>query len=245
MKTFVVYEHWRPDEGRCFYVGKGIRRRARQMNARNRHHLGIQNKLASLGLRVDVRIIADDLTEDGAFALEIERIKYWSDMGYELANHTLGGGGVSGFKLTDEQKAKISLTHRGVKRSKEWAAKIGDALRGRPKSESHRHNCRLGQIGKVISAETREKLSRALTGRTFSPETIERKRASLIRYHATVDRSEIHKKIGDAQRGVKRKPHSPETKAKMAVAALRWRAERRAAKAVLSLSQSVAATANR
>lgn len=243
MNDFLVYEHWRPDTGCCFYVGKGNRKRSRQMNARNRHHLGIQTKLRGLGLAVEIKIISDGLSEDEAFALEVDRIQYWKDAGLELANHTVGGEGVSGFKLTSEQKAKISLTHRGKKRPQEWKDKIGAAHRGKPKSAKHRENCVAGHAhlrGIPLSEETKAKLSVALKGRVVSPENRERQRQRMIDLHANADRCAIHKKIGDSQRGKRRKPHSPETKAKMSEAA-----KRRWASAWTSLSVPATATSTR
>ena len=45
---FYVYEHWRPDRGECFYVGKGHGRRAYDMRrGRNRWHKFMQEKLVS------------------------------------------------------------------------------------------------------------------------------------------------------------------------------------------------------
>lgn len=34
MNNFYVYEHWRPDTGVCFYVGKGKEKRAWDMKRR-------------------------------------------------------------------------------------------------------------------------------------------------------------------------------------------------------------------
>lgn len=231
---FYVYEHWRPDKGECFYVGKGTRRRSGQMKARNAHHLHIQNKLRSAGLSVDVRMISSGLSEGEAFILEAQRILHWKQVGHSLANHTSGGEGVSGFKLTAEQREKIGLAHRGKKRPQEWRERIGAALRGKPKSEQHCIRSKLGHAkfrGVPLSDGVKEKISLALKGRVFSEESNSLKREAMLRIHATTDRSEIHKKIGDSQRGVKRKQHSPETKAKMATSAKKWRAERRAKRA--------------
>lgn len=71
---FYVYEHWRPDRGECFYVGKGKGGRANELrHNRNRFHKFIQAKLSRLGTAVEVRIISDCLSESEAFALERER----------------------------------------------------------------------------------------------------------------------------------------------------------------------------
>lgn len=93
MGKFYVYEHWRPDRGECFYVGKGSRTRAYRMRGRNRRHLTIQRILARDGLRVEVKLFKCGMTEDEAFAVERERISHWTGRGFFLANMTEGGEG--------------------------------------------------------------------------------------------------------------------------------------------------------
>jgi hypothetical protein len=103
---FFVYEHWRPDTNTCFYVGKGKGDRAWSMRNRNRHHRAIREKLERAGLSIEVRIVFSDLTEDEAFALEVERIAMY---GEGLCNITTGGEGFSGGRHTTESKRKISI----------------------------------------------------------------------------------------------------------------------------------------
>ena len=109
MNDFCVYEHWRPDTAQCFYVGKGKLKRAFLLRRRdNLHHRRIVDKLARGGLKVEVRIIANYLSEGGAFAIEIDRIAFWAALGVRLANNTSGGEGASGCVRSDEFKAKVS-----------------------------------------------------------------------------------------------------------------------------------------
>lgn len=123
-----VYEHWRPDKGVCFYVGKGEKRRAYSMRheGRNRYHVAIQEKLKRMGLSVEVRIILDGLSSDEAFEFEIERISFWKSQGIRLTNRTSGGDGSRdhspetielmraaklGKKASDEVRAKMRAAH--------------------------------------------------------------------------------------------------------------------------------------
>ena len=150
MRTFYVYEHWRPDKGACFYVGKGCRYRANSVERpHNRHHSAIVRKLKGLGLEVEVRIVARDLSEATAFALEIERIAFWRSQGATLANLTGGGDGLSNpapevrakisAKATErmakaEERARISQTKTGTKRapfSDAWKANMSAAAKER------------------------------------------------------------------------------------------------------------------
>lgn len=58
MKKFLVYEHWRPDLGVCFYVGKGKRKRAFSFRRNTRYDRTVR-KLERNGLSVEVRIIGE------------------------------------------------------------------------------------------------------------------------------------------------------------------------------------------
>lgn len=128
---FYVYEHWRPDLGTCFYVGKGQRARANDMKAgRNRHHLAIQHKLSRLGLCVEIKVVEKNLSEERAFELEIERISFWRNDGADLANIGNGGNGCSGIKRSEQHKLAISKKLKGRKFSPETLAKMGRSSRG-------------------------------------------------------------------------------------------------------------------
>lgn len=136
--NFYVYEHWRLDRDECFYVGKGRGRRAYGMVQRNSHHRAIQAKLSRIGSSMEVRIVADGLTERQAFDLEVERIAFWKNAGADLTNMTDGGEGATGHITTEETRIKIGAAAKG-----------------------NRH-----AAGKKLSAESRKKLSKSLTGNT-------------------------------------------------------------------------------
>lgn len=167
VNTFYVYEHWRTDRQECFHVGKGKKRRAYTMACRNKHHQAIVEKLHRTGHAVEVKIVASGLTEEQAYALEIERISFWKEMGADLTNATDGGRAPPtgpgeknpfyGRKHTEESKAKISAAkagkpspNRGKITSEEVKAKISVAMKGNKIWLGRRH-----------SDETRAKLSQA------------------------------------------------------------------------------------
>lgn len=133
--VFYVYEHWRPDRGECFYVGKGYGQRAHDLTrGRNRWHKFITQKLSELGLVVEVRIIAENLTEREAFDAEVARIAFWKNDGADLCNISAGGDGPSGRKHTEEWKKAISEKLKGRKMSAESRAKLSAALKGNKNS---------------------------------------------------------------------------------------------------------------
>ncbi len=170
---FYVYEHWRPDTGVCFYVGKGKNRRAWSMrNRRNKYHLSIQSKLTALGLGVQVRIVVENLSEDTAFRVERERIALYDFS--QLANHSKGGEGRSGGSMSAEGRAKVSLAAKGRKLSEEHKAKIGAFFRGRKLTPEHVDKMRVAHKGQRPSDKTLEAARLKNTGSIRSPETIAR-----------------------------------------------------------------------
>jgi hypothetical protein len=181
--NFYVYEHWRPDRGECFYVGKGRGRRANIMKRRNKHHRAIQEKLARLGMCVEVKIVGHGLSEDEAFELEKKRIAFWRSENCDLANMTDGGEGTTGHKpvMTSEWRAKLSAAKKGksnyklvmaaaaAKRGKphtpEHRAAISAAAKERFKDPAVREKFRLCSADKIVSEESRKKMSEAAKAR--------------------------------------------------------------------------------
>jgi hypothetical protein len=166
--VFYVYEHWRLDRDECFYVGKGKGIRAYKMRDRNAHHRAIMAKLSREGSGMEVRMVATGLTEDEAFALEVERIAFWREAGADLANRTDGGDGVSGLKMSDEAKAKMAAAKLGTKQSPETIAKRIAPLVGRKQPRHAVEICAEKRRGKALSEEHKAKLSAAHMGKTVS-----------------------------------------------------------------------------
>jgi hypothetical protein len=205
---FYVYEHWRPDIGTCFYVGKGKNKRAWDMkNMRNRHHMAITSKLTSLGFCVDVRIVVDQISEETALNLEIDRIAMY---GMEnLSNMTSGGDGLR--NPSKETREKISQSQKA--RFAKPGAK--DAVSRQNK-------------GRVTSEKTKLKLAITSKGRRHSVETIKKiKAAAKMRGVSDVTRNAQKAAIT----GKKRAPFTEETRKKMSDASKIREQRRREARA--------------
>lgn len=207
---FYVYEHWRPDKGVCFYVGKGSGKRAWSMkNNRNRHHKAIVSKLTSLGLAIDVRIIIDNLSAQTALDLEIDRIAMYGRE--NLVNMTRGGEGL--IDPSPEVRAKMS---RNIKKA--WTPE---------------KRLDYGQMRRAMkispSEETRLKLSVAGKGRKHTPETIiKMQKAAKIRGISPITRAAQKAAVT----GKKRAPFTDDTRANMSAAqTMRWDLERAKKKA--------------
>lgn len=210
---FYVYEHWRPDIGACFWVGKGSGQRAVEFR-RNPHYNKIIAKLRRMGLKPVVKIIASDLTEDEAFALEREQIAIQRQNGAPLANYSDGGEGPAGYRHTAETRAQIRIKRSAqvIAHSEETRKKIGAAnsialkgrknpehsvrLTGRVLTSEHKAAISRGLKGIEFSAERRANISAGLRGIKFSAERIENLRKSHIGKTAT---EETRRKMREAQ----------------------------------------------
>ena len=165
-KQFYVYLHVRPD-GTPFYVGKGRGGRARRFTSgRNPHHKNIVAKHGTENIIVSI-IPAE--SEEHAFWGEIELIKCFRALGYDMCNLTDGGEGASGHKQSEETIAKrVSKIkgkpsgRKGLKLTAGHCANLSAAKKGKPLSADH--------IAK-LSAVRKGKPS-PLKGRSQSPETL-------------------------------------------------------------------------
>ena len=122
---------------------------------------------------VPIQIIIDTV-EDWKF-WERFYIDYFKSIGCNLTNLCDGGQGSLGYKLTDEQKSKISIANKG---NKPWNT-------GLELSEDHRKAISIGNTGKKFSEESKLKIGlanqKALQNKSkFSIEEIK-----LIKYSET------------------------------------------------------------
>jgi hypothetical protein len=145
-----VYEHWRPDTDLPFYVGKGSGQRAYKLRGkrRNPHHQNVVKKLSRLGLCVEVRLVAGNLSEDEAFSLEKERIAFWRSNGIELTNQNEGGEGGRNPSAEARVKMRVAAKKRGMP-PEIWMKGVA-LLTGKKRGP--------------LSRETRDKISVAKTG---------------------------------------------------------------------------------
>lgn len=155
-KTWCVYKHTNKLNGKC-YIGitskKPEVRWAKGVGyQQNRHFWNAIQKYGWGGF--DHEILVTGLSREEACALEIELIAQHGSFEPGGYNQTIGGEGSNGWKMSDEQKAKISVRNKGKKRPPE----IGEMIRRR-------------SLGAKASAETRAKMSKAHTGIYHTEET--------------------------------------------------------------------------
>lgn len=186
-----VYRHIRLDKNQPFYIGIGSDKnysRAYWKHGRTRYWKNIVNKSG-----YDVEIILDNISWVDACRKEKEFIllyKKISDGGL-LVNLTDGGDGTIGLKpnITSERNKKISETLKnkyasgerksalkGVSPSVETRNKISLKSTGRKHTEETKNKLSVikignkANLGKMLSVETRSKISSSHTGKRLSLE---------------------------------------------------------------------------
>lgn len=201
---FYVYAHIRPDTGAVFYVGKGRGKRARLMVRRSEYHTRIVAKLARSGLRPEIRIVRDGLTEVCAFALERALIYIFRSRGVKLANLTDGGEGMSGLKMPREGVEKRRKNQIGKKLAEETKKKISEKAKGRTMPSHVKEALRLANTGRKRTPEQIEATASSIRGKKKPPHVIEAMRISST---GRVKSLETREKLSKSLRG-KKKPKS-------------------------------------
>lgn len=171
-----VYAHRRASDDAIFYIGKGKGRRAWSASGRNRHWKFVTNKH---GFRA--QIIKDGLPESCALSLEKIMIARIGLSG--LTNATFGGGGIPGWKHSDDTKRRIGAFHKGREFTPKMRAALELANKSRVFRPETREKMSLAKLGKPrgpLSAETRAKISASHMGIKPSPETLRKMSLSKI-----------------------------------------------------------------
>jgi len=157
--NFYIYQHRKADTNEIFYVGKGKGSRLNQTHGRNQYWHRVVAKHGFVA-----EYIAQNLDEELAFLAEMECIDVYRKRGIKLVNHTNGGEGVSGYKHSDEHKAKL-------KGNKHGEASWGMTFKGKKHTEESRQQmsyARIGnknKLGKKVSEESKQKMSKSKTGK--------------------------------------------------------------------------------
>jgi hypothetical protein len=157
------------------YIGKSvdpIRRLSTHLRTDGEQHCSRWlQKLRRANRKPQLVIIeqADETTCDARerFWIARGRAKEWP-----LTNETDGGEGMLGYRHTEPELIKMSLSQHGRIFSPETRARMSEAKRNSGAVKEHLRSIAGNWRGKTFSAEHKAKISVALSGRKFSSEHI-------------------------------------------------------------------------
>lgn len=175
----IIYILKCPRTGRVRYVGKTSKTLQWRLDA---HLSDAQSKrlgrrgtwLRSLirdGLKPVIEL--DYIVADGQSWQEIERerISFYRSVGCDLVNGTEGGEGL--YEPTDEVRARMSASRKvllatpeGKEISRRGGLKSGPLNKGKVRTIEQRVRIAAGHTGRIVSAETRAKMSASQLKRT-------------------------------------------------------------------------------
>jgi hypothetical protein len=174
---FYVYILYRDDGVTPFYVGKGkgsrLTHHERWAKNGRSYKDNIICEMRERGIRVPVKKVAENLTEQAAFNLETELIAQFGRYpNGPLANLTDGGDGVPALSVDTRilMGKRSGDARRGKQLSEAHRENVSAARRGAVFSDQHKANLSAARAKVTISQETREALSRAMKGRVMSEE---------------------------------------------------------------------------
>ena len=183
-QKFFVYVDFKEDDGKPFYVGKGVEKRVKDLH-RNQLHTNIKNKYGMVR-----KIVLETQSEQEALQKEIELIqelKTHVDFDEGGANFTLGGDGVSGYKWNEEQLRKMSESLKKAFEKPEYKKKISESVKKvwenpeykekmKKTCDSPEHRKKMSEASKKLwdDPEYREKMSEANKKTWENPELREK-----------------------------------------------------------------------
>ena len=173
---FYVYAYFEPGCALPFYVGKGhgdrLRKHLYPHKAACRTAMAKKlRQLKARGITPIIKVIAQGLSESSALAFE--KFAIWvcgrRDQGTGcLMNHTDGGEGSSGKKVSPETRRKLSLANRGQHRTDEFRERLRQVNTGRQHTEATKRKLSEAHKGRTLHIEQRRKIGRSLSKAIFA-----------------------------------------------------------------------------
>ena len=160
MNNYQIYFHKRNDTNEIFYVGMGKDYRPKDKHSRSQWWWNVVNKVG-----YTIEIVHEGLTWDEACEYETKYIKDFGrkDMGTGiLVNMTDGGDGTHGHIPWNKGITGV------FKHTEEHKKHISNVMKGKVLSTETRNKLSIAHTGKKVSLETREKQSKIHKGKKLS-----------------------------------------------------------------------------
>lgn len=156
-RKYSVYKHTTPNQK--VYIGITCQNPESRWGVNGRNYSGNQifaRAIAKYGwCNIQHEVLCSGLTVDEANAMEIALIaEYKSNSRQRGYNLTAGGGGMLGFKLSEETKKRLSDINKGKRHTEESRRKMSESRKGE----------NAYWYGKKMSDEMRRKLSETKKG---------------------------------------------------------------------------------
>lgn len=209
-----------------FYIGssKDIKNRWRKHRYDLKHNCHPNQHLQNAWNKYGESVFAFDVIEVCELKKEVilEREQYYIDTLNPQYNIVPLAGTNLGLKHSEETKIKISINnkakteevrkkmsdaHKGKKHSEETKKRMSDVKKGKLSEETllkmsvARQGKSSGMLGKVVSDDTKNKISEKLKGKVLSEETKEKMRLSHLGKKMS---DEAKRKMSEAKKGKKK-----------------------------------------
>lgn len=233
-RPWIIYTLSDPQEEGVRYVGvthqtpeRRLALHLRRAKEPNKYHLtNWIRKLVDAG-RVPVITVIESGSGPCWGPVEMKWIAWYREQGADLTNATNGGEGAPGHVVSAEAREKMAASRRGKPLSPEHKAKLRAANVGKKMSPEAIAKTAAFWTGRKHSPETKAKIAAAKTGRAgwIPTQEIIAKRAVSIQAALEKKRAEGWIRVVTAEQrekisaGNKGKKRSPETRARMSVAA--------------------------
>lgn len=142
MNSHYVYIHRDPSTFEVKWVGKGKKNRAydfylKRRTGRHREWLSsiLEKKLVPV-----VELLSEHLSEEEAFALEVEKIAEFRKLGFPLLNLADGGKGKLGYGATSETRKRMAAARAGKKFTDEHRKNLSIGQRSRSDSKKYQND---------------------------------------------------------------------------------------------------------
>lgn len=173
-KTGIIYKITNTINGK-FYIGQSVNFKKRWSKHRRDARCGCHYRLHRSMRKHGVdNFIIEFIEENIPQIILNDREKLWIATLIPHYNMTDGGGGVVGWKPTEEQRCKMSTAQIGRVHSEETRRSISIANKGKVNSAEARSKMSIAATGRFCSAETRRVMSIARVGRIPSAESVQK-----------------------------------------------------------------------